>query len=104
MQQFIQQKKSYKKRLDFLTKNLDFIFEYFFIGFIIGNLFGSFLIFFRDWFIWDGLLIICLIFLLEIGNFLVFQSITRTQKFARFLPIRAGILIGFFVDAYKVGS
>lgn len=104
MQQFIQQKKIYKKRLDFLTKNLDFIFEYFFIGFIIGNLFGSFLVFFRDWFIWDGLLIICIIVFLESGNFLFFQSITGARKFARFLPIRAGMLIGFFVDAYKVGS
>ena len=104
MQNFLQQQKIYKKRIRFLKKNLDFLFEYFFIGFILGNLFGSFLVFFRDWFIWDGLLILCLLLLLESLNFLFFRSIQGPQKFARLLPIRVGILIGFFVDAYKVGS
>ena len=100
----LQFRKIYKKRLTFLTKNLDFIFEYFFIGFILGNLFGSFLIFLRNLFVWDGLVIIWIIFLLESGNFLFFKSLNGKQKFTRFLPLRTGILIGFFVDAYKVGS
>ena len=104
MLHLIQQKNMYKKKLNFLLKNIDFFFEYFFLGFITGNLFGSFLIFFRDWFFWDGLLIIWLLFLLESCNYLFFKYTNGQLKLTKFLPIRIGLLIGFFVDAYKVGS
>ncbi len=104
MQNFIQQKSFYIKKIDFLKQNFDFLFEYFFIGFILGNLFGSFLTFFRHYFSWDGLWIICIIFLLEIFNWLFFQFQNGSQYFPRLFPIRIGVLLGFFVDAYKVGS
>nr|YP_009472432.1 hypothetical protein [Bryopsis sp. HV04063]ARO74128.1 hypothetical protein [Bryopsis sp. HV04063] len=100
----IKAKNYVKKKINFLLKNLDFIFEYFFIGFIIGNIFGSFLVFFRPWFIWDGLLMICLILILESGNYLFFKISKKQKKFHSYLSIRTGLLIGFFIDAYKVGS
>ena len=80
-------------------------------GFFIGNVFGVFLTLFRDWFTSD-LLIVGL--LLCLSEFISFQNYTRSARrpdlprrgfsWRPFNLIKLGLLFGFFVDAFKVGS
>nr|YP_009519323.1 hypothetical protein Ycf20 [Codium arabicum]AYC65248.1 hypothetical protein Ycf20 [Codium arabicum] len=74
---------------------------YFFAGFLIGNLFGSVINLLRNIILWDG------IFLLV--SLLFFELFYRFRKKVNLLNIRfftfqSGLLISFFIDAYKVGS
>lgn len=93
-------------------------------GFICGNLFGTFLIFFRFYTNWDGLIIILTILIIEFINFISYIKSLKYRKFNRFfLKIyknkfffllfknlkflnfyKMGLLLGFFIDAFKVGS
>ena len=126
----------------------------FFLGFICGNLFGSFLIFFRNWLPWDGFIILMTILTIEWINYLYFhvakssstslidplkiQTKVKKKKsslgweivklktknfvskneldagsdfpinFTHFIRLinfyKLGLLLGFFIDAFKVGS
>lgn len=95
-----------------------------FFGFLIGNLFGTFLNSIRSFIFWDGLIIFIILAVMEFLNFflykkanrflIVFQNIyysvcgfkKKQNKFfwksLNFLKI--GIMFGFFIDAFKVGS
>jgi hypothetical protein len=107
-----------------------------FLGFLLGNLFGSFLNIFRELIIWNGFIIIIVILVEELISYLTYHSKKRTAFFAinygffikkflfnifspkiqqylfsrkRFLIkslnlFKVGVLLGFFVDAFKVGS
>nr|YP_009519078.1 hypothetical protein Ycf20 [Callipsygma wilsonis]AYC65030.1 hypothetical protein Ycf20 [Callipsygma wilsonis] len=73
----------------------------FYLSFIFGSLFGTFLIFFRKNIIWDGIILFLLILNFEYLNFLIY----RKKKYIKiFKNIQIGLLIGFFIDAFKVGS
>jgi len=108
----------------------------FFLGFMNGNLFGTILIFFRQWIIWDVIIIIITILFIEFINYIYFYltlqsailksnelklNLThenfhncKTNKyiiynsfnnFIRQLNFyKIGLLLGFFIDAFKVGS
>ena len=105
----------------------------FYLGFICGNIFGTFLIFLRNRVIWDGVLFFFLIVFFEILNFFIykqmrFRLLATFRDFSKSLkgpPTRSvgggpalrqrrivfilknfqtGILFGFFIDAFKVGS
>lgn len=121
----------------------------FYLGFIIGNLFGTFLDLLRNKIIWDGIILITIIFFFEFINFIIYnkkqaqrwagsappfdeesrqQDLGRTtiwsplgtnrrrkarapsfkfqnQKLLIILKnFQIGILFGFFIDAFKVGS
>ena len=89
-------------------------------GFLVGNLFGTFLNTLRFFFIWDVFIIFILIGLLEILNYIVYHTRNRpvflspfeatrnlvpTEFVVQFLNFfKIGLMIGFFVDAFKVGS
>lgn len=106
-----------------------------FIGFLCGNLFGTFLDTLRLYFFWNGLVGVFLLFFVEIVNFLVYgvflskkssflqyqtktikkQSFLQKQTKAKFSEkilyleriinaFKIGLLFGFFVDSFKVGS
>ena len=107
-----------------------------FLGFICGNLFATFLIFFRFYTYWDGFIILLTIVIIEIINFLLyinifqyrklnikffnnnnkiyknkfffnffFSSLEKQRKNLKFLNFyKMGLLLGFFIDAFKVGS
>ena len=111
-----------------------------FIGFLCGNLFGTFLDTLRLYFFWNGLVGLFLLLFIETINFLVYgfflskrvgslgflqyrARATRAkksflQKRIRFYKIykkvihieriinafKIGLLFGFFVDSFKVGS
>ena len=92
------------KKIQLLKSNLDFLFKWFFIGFIFGNIFGSFLIFLRKWIPWDGLLIFFVLFILETINFIFIYQMKRNYGRSLIISIRIGLLFGFLIDAYKVGS
>lgn len=80
-------------------------------GFFLGNVFGAFLTRLRDWFTSD-LLIVGL--LLCFSEFISFQTYKGgrdrpdlTRQWFSWRPlnlIKLGLLFGFFVDAFKVGS
>lgn len=119
---------------------------FFFLGFICGNLFGTFLIYFRPYVFWDGLIILLTILIIEWINYLTFylfqpsrvslddeyryqnapqlidfeqtepvppqiqtyqeikiiRNLNKVVRFGNFYKM--GLLLGFFIDAFKVGS
>ena len=99
-----------------------------FFGFIFGNLFGTIISSIRQFHIWDGFLIIILLLLCETINWVVYQKKRiiilmfrrpfrilfnfvknkinkKTIRFHSLLnAFKAGLLLGFFIDAFKVGS
>ena len=106
-----------------------------FLGFVMGNLFGTFLNTFRNLLNWDGLIISMTILIIEFINYLnykkkavnlilkknsntlvnerpfetLFTLVNKKMKtklnFIKFLNFyKIGLLLGFFIDAFKVGS
>lgn len=106
-----------------------------FLGFVCGNLFGTFLNYFRHFFKWDGFIISITILFIEIINYITFKTGIsfenqladhseilqkpnlgwRTRHFKQWslnpysgIKIvnfyKIGLLLGFFIDAFKVGS
>ena len=88
----------------------------FYLGFIIGNLFGTFLNFLRNKIIWDGIILIIVIIFFEFLNYIIYNKkrfavqVPSILKFQNkklliiFKNIQIGILFGLFIDAFKVGS
>ena len=77
----------------------------FYFGFLIGNLFGTFLRFLRNQFLWDGTVLLIILILFEILNFLISNKTFINQFCKKILKnIQFGIFLGFFIDAFKVGS
>ena len=123
---FINKLKVYLKKKDSFFKEV-FSFALFtlFFGFLIGNIFGTFLNTIRSFILWDGFIIFIILIIMEFLNFLLYN--TRLPFFARpkrFFVIfqkissysnnqiilkslnylKIGIMFGFFIDAFKVGS
>nr|YP_009106324.1 hypothetical chloroplast RF20 [Interfilum terricola]AIT95142.1 hypothetical chloroplast RF20 [Interfilum terricola] len=101
-----------------IKKNLSLNLLFIFIGFLVGNLFGNFLIKIRQFLNLDILIILVILFLMEIlnstiylkknKNFLFFlKKATDFKEIKLFINLnyfKIGILLGFFIDAFKVGS
>lgn len=133
----------FQKKLSFLKKDFSKMLCLLLLGFLTGNIFGSFLNTIRHCFIWDGFITFCLITFIEFISYLTYKrrreplrgyskagdagktnslpelrfektastvagilkqtNVCKTWfKFANLFKI--GLLIGFFVDAFKVGS
>nr|YP_009519241.1 hypothetical protein Ycf20 [Caulerpa verticillata]AYC65140.1 hypothetical protein Ycf20 [Caulerpa verticillata] len=87
----------------------------FYFGLIFGNLFGTFLNFFRV-FLGDSLILLCLILCFELFNISIIKTkysqssdiVNKENKIAKAIiiiqNIQLGVLLGFFVDSFKVGS
>ena len=78
------------------------------LGFLSGNLFGTLLSFVRKFIIWDGFIIATFIIIIEGTSYLSYRP-RRFKSFSRFSIkafnfFKVGLMIGFFVDAFKVGS
>lgn len=115
---FLQNKKSlFQKKTLFLKKKfLLSIFSIFF-GFILGNIFGTFLNYFRNFFNLDIFIILSLLFVFETINYTNYSAqnlqspfmfifiIDENKSLLKILNyIKIGIMLGFFIDAFKVGS
>ena len=109
--------------INFFEKKFTLSIFFLFFGFICGNLFGTFLNFFRNVIYWDGMIILIIILVIEFIHFLnythknklkifktllYFKKLTINIKKIFFLQIlnfyKLGLLLGFFTDAFKVGS
>ena len=93
----------------FIEKNFVVYIFLLFLGFICGNLFGTFLIFFRSYISWDGFIILLIILIIELINYLTYRKTFKLKKnffyFFKFLNFyKMGLLLGFFTDSFKVGS
>jgi hypothetical protein len=91
----------------FIEKNFVIYIFLLFLGFICGNLFGTFLIFFRSYIYWDGFIILLIILLIEFINYLTYIKTfkIKNKNFFKFLNFyKIGLLLGFFTDSFKVGS
>jgi hypothetical protein len=122
---------SVREKSLFFRKNFPSILALLLFGFLVGNVFGTFLNTLRVFFLWDVFIIFILIGLLEILNYNVYHARNRllflspsrrnvvpASRFAtskrnvvpakivvQFLNFfKIGLMIGFFVDAFKVGS
>ena len=116
---FINQLKVYLNRKFFFFKEV-FSFALFtlFVGFLIGNLFGTFLNTIRYFIFWDGLIVFIILSIMELLNFLLYNKAKRffviSQKISYYPNnqiiwkslnyLKIGIMFGFFIDAFKVGS
>nr|YP_009472814.1 hypothetical protein [Caulerpa manorensis]ARO74509.1 hypothetical protein [Caulerpa manorensis]ARR28384.1 hypothetical chloroplast RF20 [Caulerpa okamurae] len=85
----------------------------FYFGLICGNLFGTFLVFIRTLIgNWDGLILLFLILFFEFLNIQTIKisnkktqfALKRTRVIIIIQNIQLGLLLGFFIDAFKVGS
>ncbi len=116
---FINQLKFYLNRKFFFFKEV-FSFALFtlFVGFLIGNLFGTFLNTIRYFIFWDGLIVFIILSIMELLNFILYNKAKRffviSQKISYYPNnqiiwkslnyLKIGIMFGFFIDAFKVGS
>ena len=62
------------KKFDFFKKNFSISVLFLFIGFFIGNVFGTFLNWLRHFIVWDGLLVFALLSVFEIISSIVYQN------------------------------
>lgn len=104
-------------RLRVTNENLSFHLFCLVSGFFIGNIFGTFLNALRTIFPWDGFIIVAFVFLCEFISFQTYRPVPRPVRartgdaerasFFSWRPwnlMKLGVLFGFFVDAFKVGS
>ena len=116
---FINQLKVYlNKKNSFFKEVFSFALFTLFFGFLIGNLFGTFLNTIRFFLFWDGLIIFIILFIMEVLNFalynktkrffVIFKKISYDPNNIIFWKslnyLKIGVLFGFFIDAFKVGS
>ena len=99
------------KKLMKLKSNFLSLSFFLFIGFLTGNLFGIIVSYIRQQGISDNLIIILLLFLNEFINFNIYN--TQKNEISKIFQekllnvinsFKVGILLGFFIDAFKVGS
>ncbi len=81
------------------------LYTYFCIGFIFGNLFGNFIHFIKlsEKSIGNLIPIILAVSIFELFTFVV-QVIFSSDQFKKLNAIRIGLLVGIYLDAFKVGS
>jgi hypothetical protein len=81
---------------------------YLFIGFITGSAFGTFFLsFIRLSGLWDGAIIFLLLLWFEqIGRRVYKPTYNRKENYRLKLINcwKTGVILGFFIDAFKVGS
>lgn len=79
----------------------------FFLGFINGNLFGTLLIFFRQWVVWDVAIIILTILIIEFINYLHFYLLQNMINFDFKMPTTSNneenenVIVDAFNEKFK---
>lgn len=116
-----------KEKFAYFETKLSLSLFFLFLGFVSGNLFGTFLNFFRHYVVWDGFIMMLSLIWIETVNYASFTPRNRKQKqrqkqrqrprlspslktrlnrnLIRHLNFyKIGLMLGFFIDAFKVGS
>lgn len=82
-----------------------------FAGFFLGNLFGTLVDSIRKLNIADSFLILLLILFNEFINFIIYSNnkkkevnLTKPKKLNFLNAFKIGVLLGIFIDSFKVGS
>lgn len=87
-------------------------------GFLLANLFGTFLGVLRNAIAWDGFVILGIVLFIEVTNCLAYNPFNNRfqtnasagvklnkEVMCRIVnSFKIGLLLGFFVEAFKVGS
>nr|YP_009367746.1 hypothetical chloroplast RF20 [Neodangemannia microcystis]ARK14799.1 hypothetical chloroplast RF20 [Neodangemannia microcystis] len=123
--------KGFRNKFKFIFLKFTSSLFFLFLGFLIGNLFGTLVGFFRE-FLWDGFIIVSLLLFFEAISYCHYKFLIENNTFSNF-PIKTsssvldsrnlkprisffkflikrlnylklGVLLGFFIDAFKVGS
>ena len=120
-----------KKKLKIFQNNFSFTIFFLFFGFLCGNIFGTFLNTIREIIFWDGFIIVIILVFMEVINYFFYFSLTfdlskkkikdksknkkdnllkqnPTNFFIQYInhinSFKIGLMLGFFVDSFKVGS
>lgn len=109
---------SFKDKFSFFQISFSSAIFFLFSGFLGGNLFGTFLNGIRILVPWDGFIVASFLFFVEILSYIRYHSKNRffliLWKFPfsyrkrvfwkNFNFLKIGLMLGFFIDAFKVGS
>lgn len=96
-----QLKRRFSSFRNFFTESFFFLV----FGFFSGNFFGTFLSSIREVLPWDGFIIIVLLGGSEVISANLLKQSGTPSLFLRSLNSwKIGVLLGFFIDAFKVGS
>jgi hypothetical protein len=107
-----------KKKLYFVKNIFSTALFFIFLGFLFGSIFGSFLNIIREYIFWDGFILFFVIIFIEFINFINYKKLKQNyyilkkniKKNSNFFLykllnyFKLGLLFGFFIDAFKVGS
>jgi hypothetical protein len=110
--------KNLKEKLSFFQMKFSSAIFFLFSGFVAGNLFGTFLPAIRVLIPWDGFILVSFLFFVEVISYIRYQSEGRFFLLLWQFPfsykkrvfwknfnfLKIGLLLGFFIDAFKVGS
>ena len=115
--------RSFQGRVLLFQKSFATVLFALFVGFLLANIFGTFLGALRSFAIWDGFVIFGLVLFVELISYAIyhngerqfmgilsFQFTKNKTMFWRSPAARItnnfkiGFLLGFFVEAFKVGS
>ena len=115
---FIKFLTNFKEKFSFFQRRFSSAIFFLFSGFLVGNLFGTFLPPIRLLLPWDGFIVILFLFFVEIISYIRYHHPGRFFLFMWKFPfysgkelfwknfnfLKIGLLLGFFIDAFKVGS
>ena len=101
----------YKKNL-FFKEIFSFALFTLFFGFLIGNLFATFLNTIRSIVFWDGFIVFIVVATMESLNFVLYTKknllVQKKKKKKIFFKsvkfLKIGVLFGFFIDDFNFGS
>lgn len=109
---------SFKEKFFFFQNSFSSAIFFLFLGFLGGNLFGTFLTAIRTLVPWDGFIVLSLLFFIELISYIRYHkegryflilwnfpfSFQKRVVWKSFNFLKIGLMVGFFIDAFKVGS
>ncbi len=109
---------NFRKKFSFFQMSFSSAIFFLFSGFLGGNLFGTFLNGIRIFLPWDGFIVLSFLFFVEILSYIRYHMEGRFFLLLWKLPfsyqkrifwknfnfLKIGLMLGFFIDAFKVGS
>jgi len=107
-----------KEKFSFFQLSFSSAIFFLFSGFLSGNLFGTFLNAIRSFVPWDGFIVLIFLFFVEVLSYIRYHSEGRFFLILWKFPfsyqkrifwknlnfLKIGLMLGFFIDAFKVGS